>query len=132
MCGRAKKTRQARNDTSVGVVSRSACVEGQRKHAEHETTPTLGVVSCSAYDALMRASFRVQRVLLVLFCGGCVWPVFVEKVDEEGFLVMLTVNEINKKLKERKITYRFVGLRTTAHPTLIVYLGQLWRCYHLR
>jgi hypothetical protein len=33
---------------------------------------------------------------------------------------MLTVNEINKKLKERKITYRFAGLRTTAHPTLIV------------
>jgi hypothetical protein len=56
-------------------------------------------------------------VLLVLFRGGWVWPVFVGKVEEEGFL---TVNEINKKLKERKIAYHFAGLRTTAHPTLIV------------
>ena len=36
MCDRVKKRSRTRNHTNGGVISRSACVVGHRKHADHE------------------------------------------------------------------------------------------------
>ena len=80
----AKKGCRTQNHTNEGVVVCSACVVWNRKYAEHEITP-------------VKVWFRPRRVQ----------EVFLEKADEEDFLlIMSTVINLKRYMKKARTFVR--------------------------